>query len=1603
MKLQRKDVIYHYINLLSFEIVFEHCQGRPLVHICVQRFRVEEDTPTKKAKKAGSGKKALWNQNNRRLDGLMWKLFDRVNSGGGAALPVQDAAETSDDGESNASVNSQGNTGAETAQGPFVSQIPRAETVPDALHNEGESRAPVDSQDDTGAEPAKEALISQVPRAETVPDVPYNDGDSRASIDSQGNTGAETVREPLISQIPRAVTVPDVPYNEGESHAPVGSQDNSGAGSAQEVLGSQAPPPRTYAVSNVQHVDNQSVPLQRAHILRYLQGDHQSPEPVSEQVNRINSKSPQAPAEENELPNGNRHSNLVDRRVNAVDRSDIERESSSGGPYSQSATPDHQNSTQVESQSKNASENNGADEGQGIVHITEQSKRTADAKVESRGAPLSHETQNGIVKRTSYPGGSTPEPKRIKLSHNNTDSQVQHSETDMASTDSQERERAHVQVIEKPHPIHSRNDRSDPWACATNIARTEVRIPQDQNELLENFRCWMPPAPGKTIPQGQVPPSLLAKWNEIALRRQHAEMNGDGKELEDFRSWMPPAPGKDIPQDQVSPSLIEEWDAKALRMQQAKMNRDGRSRSPQLRESSVPDPSSPVHQSDSGSTSDESEQYSWTDSDRSAADIPEDSPPRKGVSEGRPDPFHEQAEQVRDDREQDAASIGNDGRNKVDAAQNGNVDDELGRQGTTVETPPAIVEGTKDRLDIAAVHENSQCEEQNASPHATTRTGTETAKGTSEINVTPHREDRVLRMQPSTPEQTNTSGAQAAEGESDSDGAMDISVPLALQNSSQIESEESEAEQEMASSNASHSFPSTEEQIQVTVTPATDLKRRRLDRYKKPDSAWTVHASQQPSSSEPAKSSSQSRILNTYLSREAQEQGALSQETAASSIGRHERGPVDGIGTQLSGESLVTVDTMFQSQAAFDSSGSNSHGQSMNVESSVPQGDRNPSDARESQASVQGDNANIELSGVRDSQSGLDSSGNNVHSQDSGVESSAARNVGNAGDAQGKSPIPDHRRGTNIQDSQATFDSSGNNSHGHSTDMESSATRDGGNADHAQSNPLVPIHQSQNVGSSAAKDSRNADHSQGKSPAPVHNHSAEMEVSGIKDSQATVDSSANYYHGHNGNMDTLTVQDGGNAERPGDDLPVQGIKRSRSESEENEMRMVSQPKRYQYDWTQGYDEVEIKCEDEYKPVIGDVVSRREDYMENSSKRAQARRVHEKFQSDYPTYAGDFSHFIEFCGRLQSLRERKELRRAFLWDDFILIHLKEYPTYVKRCRSTNTEPLRYEDYFIRTSDKPVHKKRSLTLSRLETAAAQYGLSSRSSVVSLRLEGEQRPGERDAHASPSTSSNLYRPTNLHARSVRDSQSSLSISANTGPMSTSPQAPDRTRENPTGRREATNLAPAQPEVMNAAQQPPKPATVHDSYTNEPAIEYEGTTTDEDDLIEETHETASVELGDDPQEKPQLPISTTIEVMINERYDHERQPQPQPQQQKQQQHQDKKGKGQEQEQKRIIISEKQLQKEKEKKRKTKKDNNNWFSSMANLTSSSKEQTWSDSPNTPFKAWARADQNVLIDRKYRDGYPMPVDEKGVIQPGPSHFPVMFGLDDDKRRYNSKR
>ncbi|KAJ5888303.1 hypothetical protein N7495_008344 [Penicillium taxi] len=58
----------------------------------------------------------------------------------------------------------------------------------------------------------------------------------------------------------------------------------------------------------------------------------------------------------------------------------------------------------------------------------------------------------------------------------------------------------------------------DPWEGLVSISSHDITIPKDQDELLNNNICWIPPKTGDLMPQAHVPPSLLQIWNNIAAR-----------------------------------------------------------------------------------------------------------------------------------------------------------------------------------------------------------------------------------------------------------------------------------------------------------------------------------------------------------------------------------------------------------------------------------------------------------------------------------------------------------------------------------------------------------------------------------------------------------------------------------------------------------------------------------------------------------------------------------------------------------------------------------------------------------------------------------------------------------------------------------------------------------------------------------------------------------------------------------------------------------------------------------------------------------------------------------------------------------------------------
>ncbi|OJK03020.1 hypothetical protein ASPACDRAFT_40335 [Aspergillus aculeatus ATCC 16872] len=151
---------------------------------------------------------------------------------------------------------------------------------------------------------------------------------------------------------------------------------------------------------------------------------------------------------------------------------------------------------------------------------------------------------------------------------------------------------------------------------------------------------------------------------------------------------------------------------------------------------------------------------------------------------------------------------------------------------------------------------------------------------------------------------------------------------------------------------------------------------------------------------------------------------------------------------------------------------------------------------------------------------------------------------------------------------------------------------------------------------------------------------------------------------------------------------------------------------------------------------------------------EAQQIYGKFCRNYPNYTGEFHHFTTLCSKLQAVRAKGHLQRSFLWDDFIIKHLEEFPGYIQQTQMSESKSMDYEDYFASTFSRPVYKKRSLTVQGIAIAAAQDD--------SAREDQEPAP----VHASPSrpdtsfTGSLVNRFTNLHAHSFEPgSQATLS----------------------------------------------------------------------------------------------------------------------------------------------------------------------------------------------------------------------------------------------------
>ncbi|KAL4885852.1 hypothetical protein BJY04DRAFT_214049 [Aspergillus karnatakaensis] len=474
-----------------------------------------------------------------------------------------------------------------------------------------------------------------------------------------------------------------------------------------------------------------------------------------------------------------------------------------------------------------------------------------------------------------------------------------------------------------------------------------------------------------------------------------------------------------------------------------------------------------------------------------------------------------------------------------------------------------------------------------------------------------------------------------------------------------------------------------------------------------------------------------------------------------------------------------------------------------------------------------------------------------------------------------------------------------------------------------------------------------------------------------------------------------------------------------------------------------------------------IIARKQTFLIDSAQSVQASHIYDKFCGKYPSYGGDFAHFIRLCSQLQSFRESGNLRRSFLWDDFIIKNLEDYPQYLAECLADASKPLKYEEYFVAFYSKPTHNKRVLDEEHISACAAQF--------ITI---DEITP---DISSGPMTDAKTSFTESL--RDQLDNLHTYSFAASQGPLSQD-RASSVQRSHADLDSDFQYSIPDSEPGRVAAQD--NESLLDYNTAQETAVAEVSVPGDNDEEMEDvddtTHETASVELGDD---EPAAITPSAVRVVVAKPAnktiitapalespasdaDIDSDDMDEFENEKDKGDQDGSGKGrpgsesdkkheddyepaiQDHEEEEIqnsietqdslqnellpdkpqsqVQAQEQLQDEPQstpqhtpperpqantntqttlstqsshdpnlivdieepEDHEPESINENWFRSLRHIyppPSATPNPVWSEDPHTPFKKWARADQDVLRVRYRRGGAHIPVDEKGVIQP----------------------
>ena len=95
-------------------------------------------------------------------------------------------------------------------------------------------------------------------------------------------------------------------------------------------------------------------------------------------------------------------------------------------------------------------------------------------------------------------------------------------------------------------------------------------------------------------------------------------------------------------------------------------------------------------------------------------------------------------------------------------------------------------------------------------------------------------------------------------------------------------------------------------------------------------------------------------------------------------------------------------------------------------------------------------------------------------------------------------------------------------------------------------------------------------------------------------------------------------------------------------------------------------------------------------------------IFDRFKTAYPGYHATLVQFIAICKRIKKLVETDHMEHPSLWDDFIIRHKMEYPSYLRRCVDNAEDPVPYERFYRNEIAKPEFLGRVVTPKTLHEA-------------------------------------------------------------------------------------------------------------------------------------------------------------------------------------------------------------------------------------------------------------------------------------------------------------